>query len=428
MAALPVALENPTRDVTLTPTRTSRRVPELDILRGFLLVWMTLTHLPTRVSAYSNQMAGYVSAAEGFIFLAAFLVGQIQRREREKYGSATAVHKLLGRAWRIYRYHLALLAVAFSLGAVDAIYLHRIPLQNLLDFYLQHPKVAVAAAPALLYNPPLFDILPLYIVFMLLTPLLLALAGRFGWRPVLAGSSLVWVLAQFHLRVWFYGLAAKLGFPVPLHETGAFDLFGWQFLWTAGLALGTTGAVSRVAGQGISKRWLTFAAAVAAILFICRHTAFDALVGPGIFGLLVDKWKLGILRLVDFAAIGILLVRFGPGLAHTRVGTSLAPLGRASLEVFSAHVLFCIAALGLSTEADPHFLWWQQGIILAITLAGLFAVANRTERRRAQEGRTTARLAEASSIARQTATAARPSAPVPQSAGSPWIAARNERS
>ena len=65
---------------TVTPiAHRSRRIPQLDALRGFLLVWMTLTHLPTSVSAYSNQVVGYVSAAEGFIFMAAVITGQIQQ-------------------------------------------------------------------------------------------------------------------------------------------------------------------------------------------------------------------------------------------------------------------------------------------------------------------------------------------------------------
>jgi hypothetical protein len=37
------------------PVRAPRaRRPELDALRGLFLVWMTLTHLPTRLSAVVN--------------------------------------------------------------------------------------------------------------------------------------------------------------------------------------------------------------------------------------------------------------------------------------------------------------------------------------------------------------------------------------
>jgi hypothetical protein len=63
-----------------------RRI-ELDAARGVMLVWMTLTHLPTMVSTYSNQPFGFVSGAEGFMFLSALFTGRIYflLAERESY-------------------------------------------------------------------------------------------------------------------------------------------------------------------------------------------------------------------------------------------------------------------------------------------------------------------------------------------------------
>ncbi len=50
---------------------------ELDAVRGLMLVWITLTHLPTIASTYVNQPFGFVSAAEGFIFLSALFTRAI---------------------------------------------------------------------------------------------------------------------------------------------------------------------------------------------------------------------------------------------------------------------------------------------------------------------------------------------------------------
>jgi len=369
---------------SVKPGKTFQRIPALDALRGFLLVWMTLTHLPTRVSPYSNQVVGYVSAAEGFILMAAILVARIHRNAAEKYGAPAAHRKLLQRVLRIYGYHLGLLAFAFSACAAAAAWLHRIPLQNLLDFYLEHPLQALLAAPALIYNPPLLDILPMYIVFMLATPLLLAGAKRWGWRAVLIGSGSIWLLAQFHLREWLYAAVAHFGFPIPLRETGAFDLFGWQFLWTIGLCLGSAKAAALFSKAHIPKWVVGLSAAIALALFVCRHSNFDLLTGPVLFDALVNKWRLSVLRLFDAAAIGVLLVRFGAPLAETRLGVRLAMLGRASLEVFSTHVVFCLIFLGLAAGSDPHFAPWQDPLVVAITLAGLFFVADRVQKRRAQ--------------------------------------------
>ena len=361
--------------------KSSSRLPQLDSLRGFLLVWMTLTHLPTRVSSYSNQAIGFVSAAEGFILLAAVLVGRTQVAAANSYGFSVAHKRLWKRVFRIYAYHLVLLAFAFSFGGAAAAYFHRVPLQNLLDFFLQQPKTALIAAPALLYNPPLLDILPMYILFMIFTPLLMGLAERRGWRLVLAVSGSIWFLAQFNLRGWVYAAAAHFGFPIPLNETGAFDLFGWQFLWTIGLCLGSIKASTFFSKVRIPKWVAMLSVTVAVLLFVFRHSDVGAL-HPALFDALVDKWRLACLRLIDAAAIGVLLVMFGSPAGETRLGLRLAVLGRNSLEVFCAHVGFCFLFLGFGASPDTQLAWWQDATIVIVTISGLFVVAHFVEKRR----------------------------------------------
>ena len=136
------------------------RQPELDALRGLLLLWMTLTHLPTKVSAWANQPFGFVSAAEGFVFLSAVLTGKLHMRLLHESGLAILRSKIWGRALRVYGFHLSLLAFAFTVGASLAAFGHRPMLRNLLDFYFAHPVVAVLSSLLLIYCPPLLDILP----------------------------------------------------------------------------------------------------------------------------------------------------------------------------------------------------------------------------------------------------------------------------
>ena len=123
-------------------------------------------------------------------------------------------------------------------------------------------------------------------------------------------------------------------------------------------------------------------AAIAAVLFVCRHTAFNVLIGPTLFDALVNQWRLGILRQIDAAAIGILLVKYGSPLAETWLGRRLATLGRASLEVFCAHLVFCFFFLGLASGTDPQYTWPQDAVIIGLTFTGLFAVTHYTQRRR----------------------------------------------
>ncbi len=79
-----------------------KRQPELDWLRGLMLVLMTTTHLPTWFSSRAGQPFGFVSAAEGFVFLSAFLVGSVYGHKARTRGYAVMRRALLGRALKVY--------------------------------------------------------------------------------------------------------------------------------------------------------------------------------------------------------------------------------------------------------------------------------------------------------------------------------------
>ena len=118
------------------------RRPELDALRGLFLVWMTLTHLPTRFSDLVNSPFGFVSSAEGFVFISAVLVGRLYIRELLEDASGVRI-RLWKRSLQIYGYHLLMLAFAFTVAAAIAVHTHKAAINNLLDFYLAHPLVAI---------------------------------------------------------------------------------------------------------------------------------------------------------------------------------------------------------------------------------------------------------------------------------------------
>jgi len=206
---------------------------ELDAARGFMLVWMTLTHLPTIASPLVNQPFGFVSAAEGFILLSALFTGRIYFRLAERDGYPRMRSRVWMRTLRLYLYHAAVLSFAFLIETRVAAHGNRPGLHNLLDFYFAvGPRRAILDAVFLIYRPPLLDILPMYIFFLLLTPLVLSAAPRWGWKLILAASFAVWLAAQFGLRAAAYNLLVRtLNLQIPLSAMGSFDLWAWQFLW-----------------------------------------------------------------------------------------------------------------------------------------------------------------------------------------------------
>lgn len=380
MSALIASTETQTQPIP-PKAPSGKRLIELDVLRGFLLVWMALTHLPTHASVFSNQTFGFVSAAEGFIFLAGFMVGQLEQRIEEKAGRWAAVRDVSRRTLRIYLYHAALLVFAFTIVAAIGISFHRLAFQNLLNYYLQKPREAVVAAALLEYRPSLLDILPIYIVFMIFTPLARSIARRWSWTPVIAISFAIWIAAQFGLRAWLYRQGDLFGLSVPENATGSFDLYAWQLLWMVGLALGTITPL-RTASIRFPRWLLVTSCTVALVFFVLRHSPADHWINPGLYGVLVDKWKLGPARVVNFAALGIVLVRFGGVLARSRPMLPFASLGQASLEVFCVHVVFCLAGIALSPDADPILPAWQQICLLIATISALFLTAHLVLRRR----------------------------------------------
>src|ERR1700728_3930940 len=196
-----------------------QRRPELDALRGLFLVWMTLTHLPTRLSELVNQPFGFVSSAEGFVFLSAMLVATLYIHKAQEDSDGVR-SKLWLRALRIYGYHLIMLTMVFTVVAAFAAHTHRAAIYNLLNFYLAHPLTAIIGSLLLIYCPPLLDILPMYVTFLLLTPYILIFAARRGWSLILASSGFIWLVAQFGLRTWMHNQVMRVtGLHIPLQET-----------------------------------------------------------------------------------------------------------------------------------------------------------------------------------------------------------------
>src|SRR4051812_30103828 len=72
----------------------SQRQPELDALRGLMLTLMTLAHLPTQAHVVTNQQLGFVTEAEGFVFLSAFLTGRIFARIANESRFPTVIKRL----------------------------------------------------------------------------------------------------------------------------------------------------------------------------------------------------------------------------------------------------------------------------------------------------------------------------------------------
>ncbi|WP_088959134.1 OpgC domain-containing protein [Variovorax sp. HW608] len=357
-----------------------KRYWEIDALRGLMLLLMTLTHLPTRLTDPLGQPFGFVSAAEGFVLLSAFVSGLVYSRISYNQGVDSMRRAFWRRALKVYLSQAATLLFLFTIISAVSLRIDQPAVKNLLSFYLANPREGFLYSLLLIYEPALLDILPMYIFFMLLSPWVLAFALRHGWTGVMVASVTLWGLAQFGLSEWLYALVVRFtGLDVPFHEMGAFNAFAWQFLWFAGLWMGASRNSPDARPFAFPKWLLAIAAGLALYGLDWRHRGIH---GQAPFGgdvalnLLFDKWQLGPLRIVNLVVLGIVAIQWGPAFMRRIPRLHwLEAMGRASLPVFCAHlvaVLLVLAVYGDSQTARP---WWGDALLLAVVFSGLYAVA-----------------------------------------------------
>jgi hypothetical protein len=317
-----------------------KRFIEFDVLRGVLLLIMSVDHSPSSLRRFTDQPLGFFTTAECFVFVSAFLGGMLFRKRAEKLGFAAARSFSIRRAWRIYGAHLVTLAFTFALGSL---FLSEVPgIKNLLNHYLTNPCAAIVGSLALLFRPPLMDILPMYILFSFLTPAAFGAAQRWGWKTVLFVSFSAWVIAQTHVRDMLVTASKDL----PFVQLGPFDLLAWQLLWVGGLFIGQRFLENKsLLPMPHLLRPLFVLFAIAFIVW--RRNTITGGLDPVTQTWLLDKWHLGPLRLINFSVIASITATFLKYL--NRWEPPLRPfslIGRHMLPVFCSQICLSVLLIG----------------------------------------------------------------------------------
>ena len=347
----------------------------LDTLRGLFLIVMAGVHVPTPVGHQLQDPLGCNGAAEGFIFLSACLAGIVYGRTYLQADWAAMSRRAWKRSAQIYLVHLGVLIPIVLLVWFLA---NSLPtLANHFSDFLAHPWGSLALMPLLLHQPPLFDILPLYVIFLAALPCLLPIARQYGWGIILTISGLGWLAAQFKLDTHLFG---QIEHVIPI-RWGSFDLLAWQFLWMCGLALGET-SLHRPIINPKFRVWLAIPGGAIALAGLLIRRGFWH-VEPDIF-LWMDKWTFGPLRVADFAAWTALLMAWNPRLPRWLLAPT-ALLGRNSLSVFACHLPLVIAAtVVIQKLALPDAVQTVIGLLVIALLFAWAALWERFKGRRAE--------------------------------------------
>ncbi len=345
-----------------------------DFFRGLALWFIFIDHIPGNwLGNFTLQNIALCDATEAFVLLAGYAGGLAYGAALDRKGWGFGAATLLRRAGTLYIAHIFLFVVltaqvGYSAAALDSsAYLDEMH----LDAFGEQPYLALLQALMLRFQPAFLDILPLYIVLMLM----LAPALPLLRRPVLllALSFAVYVLVRlldFNLTTW----------------TGAgwfFNPLAWQLLFFIGCLLGYS---RRCPGEapaappsvpfhpalaGLCLAFLLLA--FVAILLAWRRPEALAPLPEAVAAVLagVDKSGEHPLRLISILAIAYLLGHWVPRDAAWLRGHAAAPLllmGQHSLPVFCAGIF--LSFLGrLALEY-----WEGWGVQAAVNLAGLAAM------------------------------------------------------
>src|SRR6202040_1737248 len=120
------------------------------------------------------------------------------------------------------------------------------------------------------------------------------------------------------------------------------------------------------------------AIAIVPVLLALRYSVGRS-IELGIFEVSFDKWHLGFVRIVNFAAITVLLIRFQSVVKPLAI-RPLVLMGQASLQVFCAHLLFCFLGLAILGDA-PVVNGWHEAALVTAALSGMFLTAKAFSRK-----------------------------------------------
>ena len=376
------------------------RFQSLDGLRGLFLILMMHSHanaiLEARIGSPSHLDISLADAAYGFVFLSGLVAGVVYTGRLIRGGEAAMASALFSRVKTIYFYHalLAFVLLAMAVFALRA----RLPVPELVPL-IHDPAATFALTLGLSADLQYMDILPMYVVFMALAPIVLTFLHRGYVVAVVAGSVGLWILAQTDLSGIVTGKAEDLlaGERGDLALGIYFNLLGWQLLFCAGLQVGylvATGQNPAKAVAGSGREPLLYLAVAFFVLLapITLQQGIIFLGGDGsgtalgmtskedvppiyLVSFVIDAFLITWLLVAGPTSESALLRRASRSMTAVVTWRPLVFLGQHSLQAYAAHILyvytlaFATAKGGLSeTIADVLLLTSPAPMFLAAWL------------------------------------------------------------
>lgn len=366
-----------------------RRDPRIDLLRGLALAMIFINHVPeTFLGTYTSRNFGFSDAAEAFVLISGLSAGLAYSRFKARGRQPRGRLQPWRRAFTIWWVQILIV----SLITVILATLQHLPgVQDLaaarnVQAVIENPIGLVAPLLLLGHQFSCVDILPLYVLFMLATPGLIAL-GSLWPRALMVASVMLW------------GAAGVTGINLPTWPSGGawfFNPLSWQVLFVAGIVTGL--AVTQGRRLVPVRPWAVLLAAV----FVLFSALWMVIPGLGDWGydlLYVaqdrfgvppfltsfDKTFLGPPRLLHSLALAYLLSAW-PALNHiakARCAAVFTSLGRNALPVFATATVFAYLIQIIQVLYQPPAL--AETVLIGVGLVLLVLLASALDRRPRQK-------------------------------------------
>ena len=355
---------------------TGRRDLRIDFLRGIAMIIMVVAHIEvfSVFNLFTSERFGLVSGAEGFVIFAGIVLGSLYRHRLPIDGWITSIYRVWSRAWKLYVVSLFIIISIYLLALLPFINAHEVisfTNRGINQVYPLYPVNDVPLNTALNFlfylqaGPHQTQVLGLYVILMLITPLAFVAFRYHKQWYFLAASWLVYFWYQKHVNIHI----------TNSNFENAFAVLAWQALFFNALAIGWFKAEIASYMYGWRKvLLLSFCVSVSLILFFIaqNHTnpflpnwaklnLIDAHTFNYIYENYAQKNSLGVVRVLnDFCLLvtlyWLLTICWTP--FYKALGWYLIPVGQASLYVFIIHVYVVLLASQLvSFNLSPNNNW-----------------------------------------------------------------------
>jgi hypothetical protein len=365
----------PDRTQKPDPAGKSRRDPRIDVMRGVAMFIIFIAHVPANPwTGYIPARFGPSDATEWFVFCSGFASAIAFGGTFLKAGWGLGLARVAFRVWQIYWAQIGLFLATTATVVMGTRLLDTRDYIGQLNLYpfLNDPAQGLIGLFTLTYVPNLFDILPMYMVALVLIPVMV---GLYRLNPYLglAAPVVLWAANR------------AVGFDLPAEwwsdRPWFFNPFAWQLIFFTGFAI----ARGWIRLPPPSKPWIWASAAyLIAMLLLYYPPIFNTVWLFDQIGLVVlptwQKTDFGIGRYLHFLAMAYLMRAALYGREEVLYNRLIAPVrkvGQQALAVFvSSIVLGRVAGMLMDLYGrDALSALWINLVGFAILIAIAYAVA-----------------------------------------------------